>query len=443
MIKRTLRLTLVFASQITACASTQIQESDLIHEENVYHSSNAPIQNIDIPHDENATDNEEENLSKEMRNTPSPPSPAPLDLNNDDSEPSQTQIQILPASTPISPNDFYANSIQSLQLADKSILLAADDVSGHAQAILLKPDGTILPFTVSKHAQIACLSNLSNGFAVAVLKRNSDSGKSSIFVYTYDENGALNSNETWNVTTRGFTPDAGSQCAIVNRRQIFAVGTRPRGDTPPDHGLFLIESRGLTFFSQTEKHAPNIDALIPNSRALRLRVREVDRFDNSNKRLTRIYEIQKDALIKIDEAPFLPHQISDSFIHIDENACLLTQNHATICPEIGFKPETLVSIPEICDAPNDICLQILGKKQTAIARFYTQTQAWKVQILPQNAQLIPNSQWTQNDFVAFLFSDPQRKLGKFYRAAIPCNALSSTSHADSCPPNDLSAFHAK
>lgn len=177
----------------------------------------------------------------------------------------QHQSQIKPLSieydTPFGSSLWIPSSLNVLKLADDIYLLSGESETGAAQFVRVDANGAHDVQTIHPHAQVACTEAYQDGFRIAVIER--EQSRFQLVVRTYDANGKHIKNDDWRVTTRGFTPDPGSHCALLSRRALLAVGTRPRNLHVPTRGLAKVESRALNFYNDTNPHAPDIIGFNP------------------------------------------------------------------------------------------------------------------------------------------------------------------------------------
>ena len=204
---------------------------------------------------------------------------------------------------------FVLSSLQSLELSNGHILVVFETDRGNIQAMHITPNRQILSNAeIAQFAQIACTENIAGGYRIGMIRRDPQTASYTLDIQSYDPTGSPT--ESWNATARGFVPDPGSRCAFLAQRKLIVNGTRPRGDRPPYHGLFILESSSLT---QLEGAVHNEVELLSGSVAtdgVQLLTREIRR-DTDTPSWTQV-------LYRLDENNSLSEVLAGDFVLSDK-----------------------------------------------------------------------------------------------------------------------------
>lgn len=282
--------------------------------------------------------------------------------------------------------DFVLSSLQIIDLNDDKTAILLESPTGDIRLLLLNKDGDVQTIkNIASLAQISCSEPLNDGFRIGIIERNPIKATYSLEVLTFDQNGIQISDEDWNAKTRGFTPDPGTRCGFIGQRDMIVVGTRPRQDKPPYHGLFTLHSNALNLFDETKLHPPEIIAVYPYQDETRLLVREVIQDENNKTqwpyilyRLTESGEIEKldsyDLMAPKDE--FAPG--------VSKNGCYMGRDDHTYCSEPEMNLSEIVSLRGACgEYPEDACMMWIEPNHRWLVKMKAASQPQAVMI-PQN-----------------------------------------------------------
>ena len=221
------------------------------------------------------------------------------------------------------------SSLQSLELNDNQILVIFETESGDVRSVRLDKDLQILADTeIAPFAQIGCAKTTSDGYRIGLIRRDPQTASYTLDIQSFDKTGTAKS--SWKAVSRGFVPDPGSRCAFLDSRKLIVNGTRPRGDRPPYHGLFLLESSSLT---QLDGPVSNEVELLSGSVAnegILLFTREIRRESDKPSWVQVLYKLNEDnTLSEVLSGDFV---LPDRTI-VEQNGCI--------------HPDTVSSIPDI------------------------------------------------------------------------------------------------
>lgn len=230
-------------------------------------------------------------------------------------------------------------------------------------------NGTFKTLTLATHAQVSCFEALDDGFRIGVIQRDVKQADYQLEILHYDKNDNHVPAEDWSAGTRGFVPEPGTRCALLDRRDVVMSGTRPRDDRAPYHGMFRMGSRALTLFDSTSEHVPEIqDVLKRSDGTAQILVRQVrSNADNKKEWPHIVYALKNDGTMQVVmEADFIVRH-RDTWIGIRKTGCIIQENAEDLCPAESV---------ELSD------VHLISKRDDAAYYFYrAKTQAWVVRVV--------------------------------------------------------------
>ena len=285
--------------------------------------------------------------------------------------------------------DFVLSSLQIIELNHEKTAILLESHSGDIRLLLLNKEGEIQTIkNIASLAQISCAEPINDGFRIGIIERNPIKATYSLEVQTFDPNGNQISDEDWNAKTRGFTPDPGTKCGFIGQRDMIVVGTKPRQDKPPYHGMFSLHSNALILFDETKLHTPEIVTVYPYENETHILVREVVQDENNKTqwpyilyRFTESGEMEKldsyDLMAPKDE--FSPG--------ISQNGCYMGRDDHTYCSEPEMNLSEIVSLRGACgEYPEDACMMWIEPTHRWLVKMPAASQPQPVMI-PQDLSL--------------------------------------------------------
>ncbi len=230
----------------------------------------------------------------------------------------QCQLQTL--------NDLYdapivLSSIRAITLNNGHKLILFETKSGNIQSMILDEKHQVIASkAIAEYAQIACAEATSDGYRAGMIRRDPQTASFSLDIESFDQNHS--SIEVWKASTRGFVPDPGSRCAFLDRRKLIVNGTRPRGDRPPYHGLFVLEPANLTQLEGSQHNEVELLSASIVQSEIHLLAREIRRESDPPTWAQVIYKLNADdTLEEIRSGDFI---LPDNTI-IMRNGCIQSE----------------------------------------------------------------------------------------------------------------------
>ena len=188
---------------------------------------------------------------------------------------------------------FVLSSLQSFTMHGNRRVVVFETEPGDAYALIITDDNQIVSQnTLAANAQIACAETTSDGFRVGLILRDPKTASYTLEVQSFDKSGKAI--ETWKAVTRGFVPDPGTHCAFLEHRKLLVNGTRPRGERPPYHGLFVLESAALTQIDSTQNSEAELISAAKQSDQTFVLTREIRRDSNPPAWIHVLYQLNAD-----------------------------------------------------------------------------------------------------------------------------------------------------
>ena len=282
------------------------------------------------------------------------------DLSSKSAKDSEAVAACFEAKNVILPENFILSSVQIVELNDHKMAILAELANGNLQLILMQENGEILvEKRIASLAQIACAETWQKGFRIGIIERDPLKATYSMEVLTFDDQGAQIPDSDWHATTRGFMPDPGSKCGFLGERDMIVTGLRPRGDKPPYHGMFTLQTSSLKLFDETRIHVPEIVSVWKNGDKFRVLTREVKPAQEGGSASWPhiLYRLSSDGVLEVlEEHDFIvPY---DEFVPgISKDGCYLGRDEHTYCASTESEVLSVSSMRGVCgEFPEDSCM---------------------------------------------------------------------------------------
>ncbi len=286
-------------------------------------------------------------------------------------------------------NAFVASSLMPVLLNSGNSVMAVNSSAGEALIVFLNDSGQPESIKISENAQISCIESISNGFRVGMITRDVSQGTFTDVVAGFDEHFQPLDDEAWRVGVRGFMPDPGTRCSFLERREMLVIGTRPRGEHVPYHGMFRAQSRSLDFFEATQEHTPSLIMTRQNGNHQEILVRDVRR-NEDNKPIWPyvVWTVGEDnSLNEIVSSDYIVPE-GDSWLKITKNGCIERMDGQKICPDQTFDITDVQPLPDLCS--DDTCMLWTSWKQSWVVRIHDNE--IKSARIPDGMRILPISE---------------------------------------------------
>ena len=217
------------------------------------------------------------------------------------------------------------SSLNAVEIDRDHRLLTFETQSGEAHAMIVDAQPKVkAELELASNAQIACAEATSGVFRIGLILRDPKTAAYTLEIQSFDKTGKAT--ENWKAVTRGFVPDPGSHCAFLEHRKLLVNGTRPRGERPPYHGLFVLESAALTQIDSTQNPEVELISAAKQSDKTFVLTREIRRDSNPPAWIHVLYQLNADnTFTEVSSGDYV---LPDHTI-VAHNGCI--DSHPEIC----------------------------------------------------------------------------------------------------------------
>lgn len=280
---------------------------------------------------------------------------------------------------------FILSSLHTIALPNKKSAILFENPKGDIHRILLDENGFPQDEKIiASFSQISCTEPYKDGFRIGIISRDPAKASYSFEIMKFDATGEPVPENNWKAVKHNFTPDPGAGCAFDGEETVYVVGTRPRGDRPPFHGLYRLQKDAADLVEDTRNNVPDIISSW-NSQGqtkILLRVLRTNEETQTNRWPHQICALPEEGAPEcIQEADWLLP--TDNSPIIQNNGCITTDDMGTHCIEPQTELTLVRSMTGACnESGNELCMQWQSQEGTFLVK--VKSDAIESVSIPQN-----------------------------------------------------------